>query len=202
MNFTESTYRHRLFQLVPRDCFTNIKRKDPVTYLEKRILKIDDDQQCVYWYSISFVAKEFHRLPYSERKNYLFDREIFRCKYIKLAKLELLYQLVEYVNENQNALLLVGERNIVVSIEYILYLILNINFYTIPLYFYGYEFDRIRYIQQKSSEMFFKLIDFRFNSSILFFQIFYKGTLHKYNLEPGLLEQIYNYTFDEFYAKN
>ena len=27
----------------------------------------------------------------------------------------------------------------------------------------------------------------------LLFQIFYKGTAQKYNLEPGVLEQIYNY---------
>ena len=95
MNFTESTYRHRLFQLVPRDCFTNIKRKDPVTYLEKRIFKIDDDQQCVYWYSISFVAKEFHRLAYSERKHYLFDREIFKLHPSQILKeLETRYQSI------------------------------------------------------------------------------------------------------------
>ena len=106
------------------------------------------------------------------------------------------------MNQNEKALLLVGEQNIVISIEYILYLLLNINFNTIPLYFYGYELERIKYIQQQSSEIFFKLIDFRINSSTLFFQIFYKGTFQKYNLEPGLLEQIYNYTFDDYCEKN
>ena len=197
MKFSESTYKRRLFQLVPRECYLKVKYTNHVEYLEKRIFKVDDDQLCIYWYSISFVANEFNRLSYGESKKYLFDREIFRYKYIRLGKLELLYQLLEYVDQYKQFLFLVGNLKILLSIEYILYLIhKNLNFNRIPLYFHKHESDRISYIQNKSSEMFFKLMDFRLYSSLLFFQIFYKGSLaKKYKLDPGLLEQIYNYVF-------
>ncbi len=200
MNFTESTYRNRLFQLVPRECFSNLKNTNHVEYLEKRIFKIEDDLVTIYWYSISFVGKEFNRLSYSESKKYLFDREIFRYKYIRLGKLELLYQLLEYVNQNDKFLFLVGNFKIDLSIEYIIYLIQKISlFYTIPIYLHKYESDRIRHIQQQSSKMLLKLMDFRSSSYLLFFQIFYKGTVVKnYNLDPGLLEQIYQYTFHKY----
>ena len=200
MNFTESTYRNRLFQLVPRECFSNLKNTNHVEYLEKRIFKIEDDLMTIYWYSISFVGKEFNRLSYSESKKYLFDREIFRYKYIRLGKLELLYQLLEYVNQNDKFLFLVGNFKIDLSIEYIIYLIQKISlFYTIPIYLHKYESDRIRHIQQQSSKMLLKLMDFRSSSYLLFFQIFYKGTVVKnYNLDPGLLEQIYQYTFHKY----
>lgn len=200
MSFTESTYRNRLFQLVPRECFSNLKNTNHVEYLEKRIFKIEDDLVSIYWYSISFVGKEFNRLSYSESKKYIFDREIFRYKYIRLGKLELLYQLLEYVNQNDKFLFLVGNFKIDLSIEYIIYLIQKISsFYTIPIYFHKYESDRIRHIQQQSSKMLLKLMDFRSNSYLLFFQIFYKGTVVKnYNLDPGLLEQIYQYTFHNY----
>lgn len=200
MNFTESTYRNRLFQLVPRECFSNLKNTNHVEYLEKRIFKIEDDLVSIYWYSISFVGKEFNRLSYYESKKYIFDRELFRYKYIRLGKLELLYQLLEYVNQNDKFLFLVGNFKIDLSIEYIIYLIQKISsFYTIPIYFHEYESERIRHIQQQSSKMLFKLMDFRLNSYRLFFQIFYKGTVVKnYNLDPGVLEQIYQYTFDNY----
>ena len=89
MRFTQADYIQRLRQLIPIDCYVNLKTKDPLLYFEKRMKKLNDDYQSIYWYSILFLSKEFHKLPYVERVKYLFDREIFRCKYIKLGKLEL-----------------------------------------------------------------------------------------------------------------
>ena len=196
MRFTQADYIQRLRQLIPIDCYVNLKSKDPLLYFEKRMKKLNDDYQSIYWYSILFLSKEFHKLPYVERVKYLFDREIFRCKYIKLGKLELFYQLLEYVEQNEKAFLLVGNNDTMLLIDYVLYLISVTDFHTLPLYLYEYEFNRITKIKLQASDMFLKLLDFRLQSCILFFTIFYKGALAKYNLESGILEQIYHYTFD------
>lgn len=200
MNFEKSSYTNRLSQLVPVDCYINLKKEYPILYLEKRMLKLNDDYQCVYWYSISFVAKEWHKVSPYERRKLFFDREIFRCKYIKLAKLELFFQILEYIFDNEKALFIVGDSNIMKLIEYLVYVITKVEF-IFPIFFHKFELDRINLIKEKTSEMFHKIIDFKRKSYTLFFQIFYKteGKSSKYNLDPGILQQIHSYTFNSFY---
>lgn len=195
MNFNEAKYKKRLSQLIPVDCYKYLKKKNPTLYFQKRMAKLDDDYKSIYWYSIWFLSKELSKLNYYETRKYYFDREIFRCKYIKLGKLELCFQLLEYVFDNEKVLFVVGN-TMTILIEYLIYLISNVNFHLVPLFLHKYESDRIDLIKGKASDMFWKTIDFRNDSYMLFFQIFYKGNVEKYNLDNGLLKIIYEYTFE------
>ena len=188
-------YRKRVNQLIPRDHYKNDQR-EPLKYFQKYMKLFQDHMKCIYWYSIFFVNKEFHRLPYVELKKCMYDREIFRYKYIKLAKYETIYQITDFILENQTDIFKVADLRTNKIIEYLLFYFRNITFQFLSC-FTKFEIARILYIKDQVTKVGLMFYNFQSKSKSLLFNIFYKSSYDKYCLCPGLIKQIYDFLYEE-----
>ena len=155
--------------------------------------QIKDDIDSIYWYSFFFIKKEFCRLPQDELRKLLYDRELFRYKYIVMAKLELFFRFIKFIEENRNVLYTFGDHETNIIIEYIFTFIKQMDYQFLSC-FSSYEIQRIEYINSHTSLIAADYYNFQYSLKLLFFQIFYKNTaVSKFAICSNLMKHIFSF---------
>ena len=184
-------YQKRLKQLIPFDYYTEYKSK-PKQYFHLHMKKLKDDVHSIYWYSEYFLQQEFLKLDNRELKKNFFDPEIFRHKYIALGKMELFYRLICYIEKYKNLLFCLGDRKTDIAIEYLFHLMNSVRFY-FPISFTHFESIRIEHMKEETLKRSNEYYSFQNKKLICFLQIFYHSKIKRFNLDPGILQLIYNF---------
>lgn len=184
-------YYKRIKQLIPYQLYP-FKETNPKNWISKQIKMIKINIDTVYWYSISMVNKEFPIIENNELIHICFDKEIFRYKYVFLAKIEMCYMILLYVKKNLNKLC-IDDNQLISMIKYVINLIdIKKNYFSSN--FLEYERKRLFFIKEQTRKFSSQLIIFEKQLQSIFLSIFYKSNLSKnYYFCHDLIFEIYSY---------
>ena len=157
--------------------------------------QIRDDLKAIYWYSFFFNNTFYCDLHFVEKQCYLFDSETFRNKYIKLAKLEYLYQIFQWLENHMDNIYGLGmSLSAIKPIENFIIKQLKLNICSMYLndyFLYTYEEQRKARIFSRLSSYQKKKDERKKTNSLLFLLVFHKGREAKM-----LNEDIHRYIYD------